>query len=226
MLVLLCWPSISAMNAVEWTWSPPADAKPAFREPGASLAVSDHAPSADADLLRRMAEGDMAALGAFYDQHAATLLGLAYRILNDVAEAEDVLQEVLLQVWNKGGSYDPAQGRPLAWVLTLTRHKAIDRLRATTRRRARLVEPTAELPDHPASGADAAELARAHEQGELVRQALVRLPEAQRRAIELAFFDGLTQAEVAASLGEPLGTVKARIRRGMLKLREELEQGL
>jgi RNA polymerase sigma-70 factor (ECF subfamily) len=173
-----------------------------------------------------MADGDTSALSAFYDLHAPTLLGLAYRILNDPKEAEDVLQEVLLQIWEKSAAYDPAQGRPLAWVLTLTRHKAIDRLRATERRRARIVEATETLPDCPSPGPSAPETARVNEQGDLLRRALANLPAAQRRAIELAFFDGLSQTEVASELNEPLGTVKARIRRGMLKLREALEQTL
>jgi RNA polymerase sigma-70 factor (ECF subfamily) len=151
------------------------------------------------------------------------MLNLATRILADAKEAEDVLQEVFVQLWDKAARFDPAQGRPLAWVLTLTRHKAIDRLRSTQRRRATLVEETGDGPDHAAPGATAAELVGGGEQAELVRAALGRLPLAQRRAIELAFFDGLSQTEIAVRLNEPLGTIKARIRRGMLQLRSALE---
>jgi len=216
----------SGMNSATWCQSHSGEAGHGRIWALVPTDVIDAAPSPDVELLRRIADGDAGALSAFYDQHASLLFGLAHRILNDLKEAEDVLQEVLLQIWTKSATYDPAQGRPLAWVLTLTRHKAIDRLRATERRRARLLEPTDELPDCPAPGASAPELAGTNEQGEVVRQALATLPVPQRRAIELAFFDGLTQTEVAAALNEPLGTVKARIRRGMLKLRDELAHRL
>ena len=190
--------------------------------------VSEAAPTADLDLLRRIAAGDSGALGQFYDSHAPTLFALACRILTDAKEAEDVLQDVFLQLWNRAAAFDSAQGRPLAWVLTLTRNKAIDRLRATKRRQSRLVPETETetVEDYPSPSISAPDAARASEQGELVRSALAGLPGDQRRAIELAFFDGLTQTEIAAVLNEPLGTIKARIRRGMLKLRTELEQRL
>ena len=200
------------------------DAKPGgiwlFRELGA---VSELTPTGDIELLQRIASGDSAALGEFYDRHSSLLFTLAARIVADPKEAEDVLQEVFVQLWDKASQFDSTQGRPLAWVLTLTRHKAIDRLRSTQRRRTRLVEQTDDNFEQPAPSASAAENAGAAEQGEIIRAALARLPVHQRRAIELAFFDGLSQTEVAAALNEPLGTVKARIRRGMLKLRAELE---
>jgi RNA polymerase sigma-70 factor (ECF subfamily) len=182
----------------------------------------------DVDLLRRIARGDTAALGSFYDLHAGSLFALACRILTDPKEAEDVLQEVFLQLWDKAASFDPALGRPLGWALTLTRNRAIDKLRALQRRRARLIENTDadQAQECPAASASPPETAGAHEQADLVRQALAQLPAEQRRAIELAFFEGLTQTEIATALDQPLGTVKARIRRGMLKLRSELEQQL
>jgi RNA polymerase sigma-70 factor (ECF subfamily) len=186
----------------------------------------ESSPNPDADLLRRMAKGDTAALGSFYDLHAGTLFALACRIVADPKEAEDVLQEVFVQLWEKAATFDPALGRPLAWALTLTRNRSIDKLRALQRRRARLVEhvDSDQVEDCPVSTESPTEAAGAHEQGDLVRQALAHLPADQRRAIELAFFDGLTQTEIATALGQPLGTIKARIRRGMLKLRTELEQ--
>ncbi len=190
--------------------------------------VGESSSPSDLDLLGRIADGEQAALAEWYDRHASTLFGLACRILQDTKEAEDVLQEVFLLVWDKAAAFDPAQGRPLSWALTLTRNKAIDRLRATQRRRARLVEETETdaVEDYPSAAAPAHELVRATERGELLRGALNALPVDQRRAIELAFFDGLTQTEIATVLNEPLGTVKARIRRGMLKLRNELGQQL
>jgi RNA polymerase sigma-70 factor (ECF subfamily) len=206
-------------------WSPVEDG--ITWRPAAGI-VSDPASTTDMELLRRIAEGNSTALGEFYDSHSSMMFGLACRILNDVKEAEDVLQDVFLQIWDKAAAFDPQQGRPLAWVLTLTRHKAIDRLRSLQRRQARLVAETESetVEDYPATVISAPDAARASEQGELLRVALNNLPTEQRRAIELAFFEGLSQTEIAAALNEPLGTIKARIRRGMLKLRGELEQRL
>ena len=180
-------------------------------------------PETDARLLARIAAGDSAALGLFYDAHASVLFGLALRILNDHKEAEDVLQEVFLQVWDKAAGYNPSLGRPLAWVITLTRNKAIDRLRSAQRRWRLFEQNTEETGVEGISPAPSAvEVVGSGEQAKLVCAALTRLPAEQKRAIELAFFMGLTQIEIAAALNEPLGTIKARIRRGMLKLREEL----
>ena len=187
--------------------------------------VTTDTPNSDADVLQRIAAGDSAALGEFYDRHSSTLFGLACRILGDIKEAEDVLQDVFLQLWEKAAAFNPAQGRVLAWTLTLTRNKAIDRLRATNRRRSRLVEESSTdlAQDYPAPTVAAADTLHVNEEGELVRRALATLPSDQRRAIELAFFDGLSQTEIATLLKEPLGTIKARIRRGMLKLRTQLK---
>lgn len=195
---------------------------------GLSATLSGPLTAPDVELLSRMVQGDSAALGCFYDQHSGTLFALACRILGDSKEAEDVLQEVFLQIWDKAAAFNPAMGRPLTWALTLTRHKAIDRLRASQRRHARLVAETEtdKVEDYPAPAASAPELARVSEQGELIRSALAGLPLQQRRAIELAFFEGLSQTEIATVLNEPLGTIKARIRRGMLKLRAELGERL
>ena len=178
------------------------------------------------DLLRRVAQRDDGALAQFYDVHAGMLFSLAVRILGDHQAAEDVVQEVFLQIWDHAAGFDPAQGRPIAWAITLTRNRAIDRLRSR-QRRARLAEEAMELAlaaadAQQASAVAGAERAGVEEEAGAVRAALGRLPADQRRAIELAFFGGLSQTEIADSLGEPLGTVKARIRRGMLKLRDEL----
>lgn len=213
--------SCNAAPGVEW--------RPITRPGRYSIAfVSEGSGISDLDLLRRLAQGDSAALAEFYDRHAGTLFGLACRIVGDAKEAEDVLQEVFLQIWDKAATFDVTQGRVLAWTLTLTRNKAIDRLRATQRRRVRFVEETEDAPvhDHAAQVPSASDLAGKGEQAELVRRALAGLPAQQRRAIELAFFDGLSQTEIAVVLNEPLGTIKARIRRGMLKLRGELESAL
>jgi RNA polymerase sigma-70 factor (ECF subfamily) len=185
--------------------------------------VTEPIPSEEVELFRRIADGDTAALGQLYDGEGGKLFALAFRILNDHKEAEDVVQEVFLQVWEKAATLDPRQGRPLAWLTTSTRNKAIDRLRSA-QRRARLVqEAGAELAlDCADPQAPAQTVLLQGDEVELVRGALARLQGEQRQAIEMAFFGGLTQTEIAAALHEPLGTVKARIRRGMLKLREEL----
>ena len=152
---------------------------------------------------------------------------MAYRVLNDQEAAEDVLQDVFVQIWDKAPTYDPARGKPLTWAVTMTRNKAIDRLRSA-HRRYRLhdeVERETEIfertPDR--SSVDAVDSA---EKSRIVRDAVMQLSKEQRHAIELAFFSGLTQAEIAEELQEPLGTVKARIRRGMMKLKEILPQNL
>jgi RNA polymerase sigma-70 factor (ECF subfamily) len=183
--------------------------------------VTEDIANADVGLLRRIAEGDSGALGEFYDRHAGTLFALAVRIVRDPKEAEDVVQEVFVQLWDRASLFDPAQGRPLAWAITLTRHKAIDHLRSA-RRRARLADEAGEQAEVALSpGSPAPGLGR--DESEHLCLLLAGLPADQRRAIEMAFFGGLSQTEIAAALNEPLGTVKARIRRGMLKLREGLE---
>lgn len=180
-------------------------------------------PVTDTELLGQIAGGNTEALGEFYDRHAGTLFAVAYRMLNDHKEAEDLVQDVLLQVWEKRAAFDPAQGRPLAWVIALARNKAIDRLRSVQRRARLLEEADTDLLGYDnATPVSADAVVGAGEHAEMVRAALVRLPAEQRRSIEMAFYGGLTQSEIAAELNEALGTIKARIRRGMLRLREDL----
>jgi RNA polymerase sigma-70 factor, ECF subfamily len=177
----------------------------------------------DIEWLRRIGGGDRTAFASFYDQYSGLLFSIAVKVLNDAKEAEDVLQEVFMQIWNKADAYDPQLGKPASWAVTLTRNKAIDRIRASQRRSKILEQATVEanvLPDHSPS---ANEKLHGKENAEMIRSVVAALPPDQRRAIELAFFSGLTQDEIAKTLQEPLGTIKARIRRGMLKLREKLE---
>jgi RNA polymerase sigma-70 factor, ECF subfamily len=169
------------------------------------------AESAGKNLLRRIAGGDHKALGELYDLFAGLAYGLALRILHDATEAEDVVQEVFVQAWRQASRYDAGRGSPEAWLCTISRTRALDRLR---RRTARREEPSEAAPSP--SGIPRAEEALA------VRTALQGLPEDQRRALELAYYDGLTQSEIARHLGEPLGTIKTRIRTGMIRLREAL----
>jgi RNA polymerase sigma-70 factor (ECF subfamily) len=173
----------------------------------------------DEDLLRAVARGDESALAALYDRYRLILFGLILRILHDRQEAEDCLQEAFVQVWRRSGDFDEARGRGFTWLVTIARSRALDRLRASGSR-ARIAEEAA------ASGrdevSDAATDAIQSEQATTVRKALAELPEEQRHALLLAYFEGLTQTEIAAKLKAPLGTVKTRMRAGLMKLRELL----
>jgi len=173
----------------------------------------------DIALLQAIARGDEASLARLYDQYRVILFGLLVRILNSREEAEDVLQEVFLQVWRRAGDYDEQRGKPFTWLVTLTRSRAIDRLRVLSARQ-RLA--TAAAQDQPAEASDALKETVRSEQKDIVRQALAELPEEQRRTLLLAYFEGLTQTEIAAKLNAPLGTVKTRMRSAMTKLRETL----
>src|SRR6202790_4810357 len=177
----------------------------------------------DAALIERIRGGDRTAFVGFYDRYSPLLFSVAARVLGERKEAEDVLQEVMLVIWNKSGDYDPQLGTLSSWAVTVTRNKAIDRLRARTRR-LRLIEEAAILAEDPgvASYPSANEIVHGRERAELLRDAMKGLPAGQRMAIELAFFTGLSQSDIATRLQQPLGTIKARIRRGMLRLREQL----
>lgn len=187
---------------------------------------TDIADELDAELFARIRSGSEEAFAAFYDRHSRLLFSVALRILGDVHEAEDVLQESAVLLWEKAPVYDALFGRPLSWAVALTRNKSIDRLRL--RRRKSDLHRAAEdsIPAEQIETLDALGDAVAGESARCVRTALAELPLDQRRAIELAFFSGMTQTEIAAAIGVPLGTIKARIRRGMLALRDVLEESL
>jgi len=175
-------------------------------------------------LLQRMAAQDRQALGEFYDQLGAVLFAAAFRILGDRLDAEDVIQEVFVQIWTKAGSFDRRLGTPFHWAMTMTRNRCIDLLRARQRRRAVLDDPgDDEARPEPAAPEATLDDALSRDEAGVVRTAVAGLPTEQRQALELAFFSGLSHHEIATRLNEPLGTVKARIRRGLLKLRESLE---
>jgi RNA polymerase sigma-70 factor (ECF subfamily) len=171
-----------------------------------------------------MKTGDEGAFAIFYDRFAPGVFSMIYTILRDQKESEDVLQEAFLQMWKRTATYDSARSSLFTWAVMISRHKAIDRLRAR-QRQSRLIDAAAvELNERltsPGHGEGSDPFARRDER-ERVRAALAQLGEAQREAIDLAFFSGLTQTEIAEKLGTPLGTVKARIRRGLLALREVL----
>ena len=175
----------------------------------------------DAALVRATAGGDERAYASLYDRYSPILLGLLLRILHSRAEAEDVLQEVFLQVWQQAASFDPARGRPFTWLVTLARSRAIDRLRSLDSR-SRTAQASAKEVAPGAEPARTDDLALNTEYREIVGEALAQLPEEQRRALVLAYLDGMSQSEIAAKTGQPLGTVKTRTRAGLMKLNELL----
>jgi RNA polymerase sigma-70 factor, ECF subfamily len=169
-----------------------------------------------ADLIRAMAAGDRAAFARFYDRYAALVYPIILRIVRDGPDASDVLHEVLWESWQHAPAYDPARGSPEAWLLTRARAQAIDRVRAGHRRGETFAAPI----DGGAIAAPAPPDAAASADRSLVLRALEQLPDAQRAVIELAYYGGLTQSEIAAQLCQPLGTVKTQLRLGLERLRE------
>ncbi|MBN8248935.1 MAG: sigma-70 family RNA polymerase sigma factor [Verrucomicrobia bacterium] len=183
----------------------------------------DEAREEDAAVFARVAGGDPAAFAEFFDRHSSLLYGVALKILGNEQDAEDVLQDACVLLWERAPLYRPGLGHPVAWAVALTRNKSIDRLRAS-RRRTEVMGLAAEEPvAAPGAGVTSVDRVISAEAGEAVARALTTLPVEQREAIELAFLGGLTQQEISQRLGQPLGTIKARIRRGMLALRDVLE---
>jgi RNA polymerase sigma-70 factor (ECF subfamily) len=181
----------------------------------------------DLGLLLRLQAQDSNALAALYDLHGALLYGVAVRILRDSADAEDVVQETWMQVWRSASSYDSRRGTVAAWLLTLVRSRALDRWRAAAARQ-RAVHAAETGAPPPAAPADP-ETTSAHAQlASQLARALASLPSEHRRVLELAYFGGLSQSEIAERLNAPLGTVKSWTRQGLLKLRQMVprEQGI
>lgn len=190
--------------------------------PGSNLQPD---PSDELALIERLVARDQAALGALYDRYASVVYALAFKITGNSGEAEDVVVDSFWQVWQQAGRYDRTRGPVGAWVFTIARSRALDRLRAL--RRSPLVEPDeqaeAEAARRVAESDSPEQNAWLVEQSSLVRGALAELTPVQREAIELAFYHGLSHAEIAERLNQPLGTIKTRIRLGLMRMRERLK---
>jgi RNA polymerase sigma-70 factor (ECF subfamily) len=177
---------------------------------------------AQAQLLRRIATRDGSALTELYDQTSTVIYSTAFRMLGSAHDAEEVVQETFVQIWERASLFAPTLGSGLCWALSITRNRCIDRIRAR-QRRARMIEDVGEETKAAVAVEQEGLAGLSKEELGHVCSAVRGLPADQRQAIELAFFGGLTHQEIAEQLQEPLGTVKARIRRGMLKLRDALQ---
>ncbi|MBS1810517.1 MAG: sigma-70 family RNA polymerase sigma factor [Acidobacteria bacterium] len=171
--------------------------------------------------IEQIAAGDQTALAQFYDLTNRLAFGLILRILGDRSTAEEVLLDVYTQVWRQAGNYSRERGTPLAWLMTIARTRALDRLRSG-RQESKRKESLEVVADAHSFEASPEETTVGNEHQRLVRRALASLPAEQRQIIELAYFSGLSHSEIAAHLGQPLGTVKTRMRLGMIKLKELL----
>jgi RNA polymerase sigma-70 factor (ECF subfamily) len=179
----------------------------------------------DEAIVARVRARDPGALDEVYQRYSRAVHSLAFRVLRDSAVAEDVTQEVFLKLWRQPESYNPERGALGSWLLSVAHNRAIDVLRRRKVREEHPLPESHETADIIADGAiDPSELASLQESADAVRRALTKIPANQREAIEMAFFQGKTHAEISAELGEPLGTAKTRIRLGMRKLRSLLEE--
>ncbi len=192
--------------------------------PAEAVATTAGGP-VDLELVERIREGDQGALDLLYRRYSAPVYSLVWKVLQNSEEAEDVALDVFWQVWRQAGRYDPSRGAPPAWIFTLARSRAIDRLRARKRREDRTVsidDPDLNIDplDDKAAPDDVVSF---RQNRDAVRAAMTKLSAVQREAVELAFLKGMTHVEIAEKLGQPLGTVKTRIRQGLIRLRKHLD---
>lgn len=201
-----------------------ADAEVTPRLPAAST-LEPGEPS-DLDLMRSIQAGDADALSQLYDRYNGILKALILRVIHNEAEADDLLQEIFMEIWNQSKNFSAQKGKPLGWMVTLARRRAIDGLRkkqAYARAGERLQVETEQQPEAWVHNATEAEIDFADTRV-LVRQVISSLPPAQQRAIELAFFRGMSQREIAADTNTPLGTVKTRLELGLKKIYDGLKE--
>ncbi len=194
-------------------------------KPQASLEEAKRKAKEEARLLKRIAGGDQAALGQLYDRYVGLLHSLSKRVLGDASDAEEVLQEVFLQVWNQAGRYDTARSSVSTWLVLITRSRSIDRLRSRQVKERTLAGLKQEKNTTHTSPEGTGAVLLSQRQRRLHSE-LAELPAEQRQVLELAFFEGLTQSEIAASTGIPLGTVKTRTLLAMKKMRSALRSDI
>ena len=183
--------------------------------------IRDLAHLSDEALVALVARGREAALAELYDRHGGVAYGLAYRVLRDESLAQDAVQEAFLALWRTAAGFLPERARATTWLLTLVHRRAVDTVRREQRRRTEALDTAPE----PTSETSAADDAFTRLERERVQDALRQLPDAQREAIELAYYGGFSQSELAEKLGEPLGTIKSRMFSGLARLRELLDEG-
>jgi len=186
------------------------------------VGLSDRAR--DRQLLARVSKGDVEALRTIYERHAPRAVAIAYRILRDRGEAEDVVQETFLELWRRSSQFDPDRGGAIAWVVTIARSRAIDRLRATGTAGRTIASASASEGLVPLALPLPSDETEQRRNVARVATALSALPDAQRETIELAYFEGLSQSEIAERTGTPLGTVKMRVKLAMAKLAALLKE--
>jgi RNA polymerase sigma-70 factor, ECF subfamily len=180
----------------------------------------DLAHLSDEALVELVARGEESALAELYDRHGRVAYGLSYRVLRDEALAEDAVQEGFLSLWRTAASFVPERSKASTWILTLVHRRAVDIVRREERRR---TDPLESVVDEGQASASVEDSAMLRLERERVQDALRKLPDAQREAIELAYYGGFTQSELADRLGEPLGTIKSRMFAGLTRLRELLD---
>jgi RNA polymerase sigma-70 factor (ECF subfamily) len=195
-------------------------------EPSADyIRIMPYGEPDDAELMRRMAHGEMGALRELYARHGRLVYGLALRIITDQETAEEICQDVFLRAWEKAGTYQSEKAQVRTWLARIARNRAIDVLRRRGSRETRARDAWEEMKSAAAeAGADPVSPVESDELRTQVSRAILSLPQDQRVALSLAFFEGRTHRQIAEATGEPLGTVKSRIRAAMLKLRELLQK--
>jgi RNA polymerase sigma-70 factor (ECF subfamily) len=224
MITFAPFPTLNLDNRAcsgDWIWNHPAF--PAYRTD--TMEKDFHSATSandDEQLIVRVAKGDRTAFGTLYDRFSTPLYSLAIKMLANETEAQDLLQEVFLSVWNKAETFRADRGSAFSWVVAQLRNRAIDRLRSRRRRGELLEEHAPDLEPSGSATPSSAQNAETSERAREVRSAMEQLTDEQRQVLRLAFFEGLTHVEIAEKLEQPLGTIKARAHRGMARLRNIL----
>jgi RNA polymerase sigma-70 factor (ECF subfamily) len=177
-------------------------------------------PASSDELLASVAKGDQNAFASLYDQMAPRVLGLVRRLLRDHAQSEEVTQEIFLEIWETATRYDSRKGGASTWIMTMAHRRAVDRVRASQASRNR--DTKIGIRDYDAAYDNVADTVHVRIEHERVEKAMLRLTELQRQAVSLAYYGGYSHSEVAALLSVPIGTVKTRLRDGMIRLRDEM----